>query len=214
MTVVALERLASGIHIQGTGLLDEVYLIEGSRGGEVVNQAEVQGRLSVLRNSIILYLTIIHKVGVTAGNDGRSLLVACRTDNLGIQLFVHILFLLDDDAVFGHIVFALSQRCRRQILEYLQLIVALADKCSEGDGDGQAYHTRSRYAHTHGIFQDIGTQQGLYSLRTAAQLFGCPCRTQGHTHGFGTPDGRNHLLMHQRYNAFSQLFVHHTYLYL
>ena len=43
VAVVALQRLARRVHIICTCLHDEVYLVEGCRSGEVIDEAEVEG---------------------------------------------------------------------------------------------------------------------------------------------------------------------------
>lgn len=52
----------------------------------------------------------------------------------------------------------------------IELVFALADEGTEGNGDGQADHASAGNTYTHGILQDVSTQKDLYLLRTAAQF--------------------------------------------
>ena len=110
---------------------------------------------------------------MTTGNDCLLALIASRNGHLDIKLIAFPLLKADSDTVLTDKPFPFVQCLRRHVFQHFQLIVALADECSQRDGDGQSDHACAWYSHTHGILQDVGTQQGLYLLRATAQLFCC-----------------------------------------
>ena len=154
----------------------------------------------------------VNEAGVTAGDDGRSLLVACAADNLDVEFLGDAFLLFYEDAVLSEVLFARLERLGGEVLEHLKLIVALADEGTEGDGYGQSYHACSRDADTHSVLQDVCTQQSLYFLGAAAQLLRCLCGTQSDTHRLRTSYGGNYLAMYHRYYLLSDLFVNHSFI--
>ena len=89
------------------------------------------------------------------------------------------------------------------VLDDLQLILRLADEGSERYGDRQSDHSRARYAHTHGVFQNIGAESQVDALRLITQSFARFRHTQCHGYGLGASDGWHHLLMYQRDDGLS-----------
>ena len=67
-------------------------------------------------------------MGVRALNDGAGRMTAALGDDFDVQLVAAVLFELDVDAVLADVLLALFQGLRGDVLEYLKLVVALADE--------------------------------------------------------------------------------------
>ena len=220
VTVIVLERFLGGFEVVVAGLEDEIDLVERGCHGEVIDQAQVQCDIviAVVAGNAVGHIVdehdgvIIggaHKAGVRTLNDGAGGVSAALADGFDIELVAAVLFQVDNDAVLVDEALALFHGLGGDVLEHLELVLALTDDGAQCDGDGQAYHAGAGDAHTHGVLQDVGTQQDGDFLRTAAQHLGGAAHTQGHCHGLGTSHGRNHLAFHQRDNLFSNLLFNH-----
>ena len=105
---------------------------------------------------------------VASGYDGLSRTFPSLAGNLYVEFLLDALLQHDADAVLGYVLLAGLQRLWGKVLQDLQLVLALPNQGSQGDGNGQAYHASARNAYSHGVLQDVGTQLGLYVFRTAA----------------------------------------------
>ena len=134
---------------------------------------------------------------MTTADDGCSLLALCFADDFDIELFFDSVLQGDVDGLRVDELLAFFHRFRSAVLENFQLVFALADKRTEGDGNRETNHTCARDTHTHGILQDVGTKQCLNLFRTATQCFSSFGYAEGHGDRFCTTDGWNHFAVNQ-----------------
>ena len=128
------------------------------------------------------------------------LMTVSHTYHVDEELIRVFLLQLDVYPVLVDKAFPLFYSLFGAVVQHLQLQFRPADKCTQGNGNGQSDHSRSRDAHPHGILQDIGTQAQVDLLRFRTENLRCFGHTQGHCHRFRTTYGGNHLLVNQCYN--------------
>ena len=110
---------------------------------------------------------------MAAGYNGSGFIPAGFAAHLDIKLFRDILLQRYIDAFFADKAFSLFYGGRIAVFQHFQLILRLAYQRSQGYSYGQSNHTCAGNAHSHCVFQDIGTQQDIYFLRLCTQGFGC-----------------------------------------
>lgn len=85
----------------------------------------------------------------------------------------------------------------RYVAQHLQLVFRPTDQCSECYGDRQTDHSRTGNTHTHGVLENVGTQQYLEPFGPTAQRLGGTGCTQRHRNRFGTTDRRGDFAFDQ-----------------
>ena len=114
------------------------------------------------------------------------------------------------NALFLHILLALSHFGIGHIAQHLQAVFAFAHQRTQRNGNRKSHHASAGNAHAHGVFQNVGTQIRLDVSRCATQRLGSLSHTQRHRHRFRTTDSRHHFTLHQLNNSLSLLLVNHT----
>ena len=110
---------------------------------------------------------LFHEVRVAACNDGGLGAVASCAGHLYIEFFGDAFLQGDVDPVFFNEAFTFLKCLGRQVFQHLQLVLALANQCAQGNGYGQANHTRAGNTHAHSILQDVCTQPDRDMLGSA-----------------------------------------------
>ena len=221
MTVVVTQSAGGSLLIQSFRLQDEAQLFHIGLGGKLINLAQCQYRL-------LFFYCMSHR-GVTRGqcNVGSCLFtlyllsVLGQIDKVGMMCLdaclrlmtvghayhvdeelVGVFFLqLDVYPILIDKAFPLFYSLLVAVVQHFQLQFRPADKRTQGNGNGQSDHSRSRDAHPHGILQDIGAESQINLLGFPTKYLCCLGHTQGHCHRFRTTYGGNHLLVNQCYNC-------------
>ena len=190
-----------------------------------MNQLKVQGYILVVIDSVgsvrwkqILKLSVgkpavtrINEIGMSLGDHGGCNLLPCHCNNLDIEFLTNAFLQANVDLVSGDECLSFFERLGREVTKHLELIRTLAYEGAQRDCNGKAGHPGSRYADSHGVFQDIRAQIGRYLLRAAAQLFNGTRRTQCNRHGLRTSDRRHNFFMDKRNDALTDGFVNHIF---
>ena len=165
MAVVALYALGGGIHVVVTCLEDEHKTFYGGGHGKVVYHAHVKGYvgraivvvacLAVVEQHLAIGF-LVDEIGMSGSNDGLGHVPIGLTGNLYVELVGIAAFEHDVYSVIGNEALALLEGLRREVSENLELVFGLANQRTKSNGYGQSDHSCPRYAHTHGVLQDVG----------------------------------------------------------
>ena len=218
VAVVALDGLLGGLEVVVAGLENEANFVEWGLHGEVIDQAKFEFNVALVAIAAAVRLLVeqhlgvardVHKAGVRPADDGAGGMATSLAQDLNIQFVAFALLELDVDASLINVLLALLDGLGTNVLDDLELVLALADDGAQGDGDGQADHACAGDAHAHGVLEDVGTQQGGDFLRFSAQCLGGAGYTQCHCHGLGTAHSGDNLALHQRDNLLSNVLLNH-----
>ena len=91
----------------------------------------------------------------------------------------------------------------------LQSVFRSTHQRPQCDGNRQAGHPCAGDAHSHRVFQHVGTQLYLDGFGAAAQYFSRLGRAERHRDGFGTAHRGDNLLLHDRLDARSLFYREH-----
>ena len=166
MTVLFFKRTFGSDFVQAGGFKNKSDLIQGSIQGKVIHFPQVQFHCICLffATCIMLFLQedvsiafYIHKRGMPSGNYGNRPFAEGFATDFDIQFLFDILFQRYVYPLFFNETFPLFHCFRGTIFQYFQLVFRFSDQCSQRNRNGQTYHSCSRNAYAHRIFQDIGT---------------------------------------------------------
>ncbi len=202
VSVIALERAFGCFLVQITGFEDEFQLFNRRFHGKIVHLAEGQFDVVIagfVRGGCLLvqqhFFTASHinEVGMSTTDDSGSLLSFGFADDFDIELFFDSVLQTDVDGLGINQLLAFFYGFRSTVLQHFQLIFALADEGTEGDSDRKTNHTCTRDTYTHGVLQDVGTEQCLNLFRSATQCFCSLGYAECHGDRFCTTNGWNHF---------------------
>ena len=83
-------------------------------------------------------------------------------------------------SVFGDIRLAALNGLLVAVLQHFELKLRTAYYGTKSHGYGQADHACSRYAHSHCVFQDVGTKLYVYALRKSPEQLSGLCHTKSY----------------------------------
>ena len=181
VAVVALDGLLGGLEVVVAGLENEADFVEWGLHGEVIDQAKFEFNVALVAIAAAVRLLVeqhlgvardVHKAGVRPADDGAGGMATSLAQDLNIQFVAFALLELDVDASLINVLLALLDGLGTNVLDDLELVLALADDGAQGDGDGQAYHARAGDAYAHGVLEDVGTEQCRDFFRSRAQGLG------------------------------------------
>ena len=117
--------------------------------------------------------------------------------DLDIEFLLDALLQGDRDALFVDEAAPFGYSLGRYVAQHLQLVFRPTDQCSECYGERQTDHSRTGNTHTHGVLENVGTQQYLEPFGPTAQRLGGTGCTQRHRNRFGTTDRRDDFAFDQ-----------------
>ena len=219
MAVVLAQSFGGSALVEFLGLENEAQVVEGRRGGQFEHLAQGEltvallvGGLGAAGRFVEQHLAIAHQAYeacVLAAYHGLGVPAFGLAVHPHIEFVGGVLLERDINTFFGYVVASALHGGGIDILEHFELVVGLAGDGAERDGDGQSYHVGARYAHAHGVFQDIGTQRHFYFFGQRAEHFGGFSHTERHTGRFGASHGGHHLFVEQFEHGFPLSFGQH-----
>ena len=221
VTVVAAQRKLRRGLVEASCLVDEGYLVERRGGGEVVDLTQAERRragLVVVSGTVgrerrvkqcLAVKGYLYVVRVFAGYHHLCLVPFGPDIHLHVEFVGSVVLEVDVDAPLRYVLPSAFHIGGRAVAQHLEPVAGVSRQGAEGDGYGQSHHTCAGYAHTHGVFQDVGAEPCLHVFGRAAQHFGGTGHGERHAHGFGAADGRYDATSHQSYDLFSFFFSEH-----
>ena len=208
MAVVAAERVLRRSLVEPAGLEHESELVERGLGGEFPYFGEIQcGRslvAAVLAAGAASFVeqrlsVPVHpdETRVAAGDYGAAGMAPGEGVDFDIEFLGGVLFQGDADSVFAYVFLSAFHRVGSHVPEHLESVCGASDEGSEGYGYRQAGHSGAGYAHSHGVLQDVGAEEGLDSLGDFAERLRGPGHAQGHRDGLRAAYRRHDLPLYE-----------------
>ena len=130
--------------------------------------------------------------------------------SVDIEFIEIILFERDMYSALRDELFAALHRLAVAVAQHFELLFGPAYECTQCNGNGQTYHTRSGNTHTHGVLENVGAQSHIHPLGSGAEQLGGLCHTQCHGNGLGAANGGHHLSLDKGYYRISFFSSNHS----